>query len=52
MIKTDGQQQTSVEGVFAAGDVDHDLQQVVVAAAEGTKAAININKSLQEEDRR
>jgi thioredoxin reductase len=52
MIKTDGHQQTSVEGVFAAGDVDHDLQQVVVAAAEGTKAAININKSLQEEDRR
>jgi thioredoxin reductase len=52
MIKTDGHQQTSVEGVFAAGDVDHDLQQVVVAAAEGTKAAININKSLQEEDRK
>jgi thioredoxin reductase len=52
MIKTDGQQQTTVPGVYAAGDVDHDMQQVVVAAAEGTKAAININKSLQEEDRR
>ncbi|MDO1445397.1 NAD(P)/FAD-dependent oxidoreductase [Rhodocytophaga aerolata] len=52
MVKTDGQQQTSVKGVYAAGDVDHDLQQVVVAAAEGTKAAININKSLQEEDRK
>ncbi len=52
MVKTDGQQQTTVKGVYAAGDVDHDMQQVVVAAAEGTKAAININKSLQEEDRK
>jgi thioredoxin reductase len=52
MIRTDTHQQTTVKGVYAAGDVDHDLQQVIVAAAEGTKAAININKSLQEEDRR
>lgn len=51
MIKTDNLQQTTVPGVFAAGDADRDMQQVVIAAAEGSKAAININKQLQEEDR-
>jgi thioredoxin reductase len=52
MIKTDKQQQTTVPGVYAAGDADKDMQQVVMAAAEGSKAAININKKLQEEDRK
>jgi thioredoxin reductase len=52
MITTDKQQQTTVPGVYAAGDADKDMQQVIIAAAEGSKAAININKKLQEEDRK
>lgn len=52
MIKTDKQQQTTIPGVYAAGDADRDMQQVGIAAAEGAKAAININKQLQEDDRK
>jgi thioredoxin reductase len=52
MIRTDKFQQTTVPGVYAAGDADKDMQQVIIAAAEGSKAAININKKLQEEDRK
>jgi thioredoxin reductase len=52
MIRTDQNQQTTVPGVYAAGDADRDMQQVVIAAAEGTKAGININKSLQSEERK
>jgi thioredoxin reductase len=38
---------TNVEGVFVAGDASHDAQFVVVAAAEGVKAAVAINQALQ-----
>jgi thioredoxin reductase len=38
---------TNVPGVFVAGDASHDAQFVVVAAAEGVKAAVAINKALQ-----
>jgi thioredoxin reductase len=33
--------------VFVAGDASRDAQFVVVAAAEGIKAAVAINKALQ-----
>jgi thioredoxin reductase len=39
--------ETNVPGVFVAGDASHDAQFVIVAAAEGTKAALAINQSLQ-----
>jgi len=41
---------TNVPGVFVAGDLSHDAQFVVVAAAEGVKAAMAINQALQRED--
>jgi thioredoxin reductase len=41
---------TNVPGVFVAGDASRDAQFVVVAAAEGTKAAIAINKAMQRQE--
>jgi thioredoxin reductase len=38
---------TNVPGVFVAGDASRDAQFVVVAAAEGIKAAVAINEALQ-----
>ena len=38
---------TNVPRVFVAGDASRDAQFVVVAAAEGVKAALAINKALQ-----
>ena len=40
---------TNVQGVFVAGDASRDAQFVVVAAAEGVKAAVAINQTLQRE---
>lgn len=45
-------QQTSVAGVYAAGDLTPRSQLAIVAAAEGAMAAIHIHKSLIPEDRR
>lgn len=42
--------QTSVPGLYVAGDASRDVQLVIVAAAEGAKAAFAINHSLLEED--
>jgi thioredoxin reductase len=41
---------TSVPGVFVAGNLIKDVQLVIVAAAEGTRAAFGINRSLTRED--
>ncbi len=38
---------TNVPNVFVAGDASRDAQFVVVAAAEGVKAAVAINKAMQ-----
>jgi len=43
---------TNVPRVFVAGDASRDAQFVVVAAAEGVKAALAINKALQAEELR
>src|SRR5262245_35106650 len=37
---------TSIAGVFVAGDVSRDVQLAVIAAAEGARAALAINKYL------
>jgi thioredoxin reductase len=49
-VKTGTLCDTNVPGVFVAGDASHDAQFVVVAAAEGVKAAVAINKALQARD--
>jgi thioredoxin reductase len=51
VIRTYHQQQTNVAGLYVAGDAARDMQLVIVAAAEGTKAGVMINKELQEEFR-
>jgi thioredoxin reductase len=52
LLAVDDEQQTSVPGVYAAGDITPHSQLAVVAAAEGAMAAIQINKSLIPEERR
>jgi thioredoxin reductase len=41
---------TSVDGLYVVGDASRDVLQVSVAAAEGTRAAIDINAALLRED--
>jgi thioredoxin reductase len=38
--------ETSIPGVFVAGDVSRDVQLAIIAAAEGARAALAINKRL------
>ncbi|MDC0712560.1 NAD(P)/FAD-dependent oxidoreductase [Stigmatella sp. ncwal1] len=49
-VKTRTLEDTGIPGLYVAGDAARDLQFVIVAAAEGTKAALAINKSLRMED--
>jgi thioredoxin reductase len=49
-IHTDKSHGTSVAGVFAAGDLDGEVQMAIVAAAEGLVAAMEINQFLQHEE--
>jgi thioredoxin reductase len=49
VVITNRFQQTNIPGLFVAGDASKDMQFVVVAAAEGAKAAVIINKELQKE---
>jgi thioredoxin reductase len=46
-VKTDLLGQTRVPGFYVVGDASRDVQFVIVAAAEGAKAGVAINKSLQ-----
>jgi thioredoxin reductase len=48
-VVTNRLQQTNVPGLYVAGDAAKDMHFVVVAAAEGAKAAVIINKELQKE---
>ena len=52
LVWVDQTRQTSVEGVYAAGDITPQSQLAVVAAAEGAMAAIHIHKSLNSADGR
>lgn len=52
LVWIDDDQQTSVPGVYAAGDLTPRSQLAVVAAAEGAMAAIHVHKSLIPESQR
>jgi thioredoxin reductase len=49
-VKTGTQCDTNVPRLFVVGDASRDAQFVVVAAAEGVKAAAAINRALQSEE--
>jgi thioredoxin reductase len=49
-VRTGKLETTNVPGLYVAGDASRDVQLAIVAAAEGAKAAIAINTSLQQED--
>lgn len=51
-LLTDGDHQTSVPGVYAAGDITPGSKLALHAAAEGTRAAIEVRRSLIPDDRR
>jgi thioredoxin reductase len=48
-VLTNQYQQTNTPGLYVAGDADKDMNFVVVAAAEGAKAGVIINKELTKE---
>lgn len=50
-IEVDGRNQTSVEGIWAAGDVTNVTEkQIAVAVGEGSKASLEIIKWLQQHE--
>jgi len=49
VVITNRFQQTKTVGLYVAGDADKDMHFVVIAAAEGAKAGVVINKELQKE---
>ena len=49
-VACDESGETSVRGVFVAGDVSRDVQLAIIAAAEGARAALAINKRLLKAD--
>lgn len=50
-VRTADRQQTTIPGLFLAGDADKEVQFVIVAAAQGATAAVGINRELQDEER-
>jgi thioredoxin reductase len=50
VVVTNRLQQANIAGLYVAGDVSKDMHFVVVAAAEGAKAGVSINKELQKEE--
>jgi thioredoxin reductase len=51
LVWVDSTRQTSIENVYAAGDITPNSQLAVVAAAEGAMAAIHIHRSLLSKER-
>jgi thioredoxin reductase len=47
VVKTGNLGQTHLPGLYVVGDASRDVQFAIVAAAEGAKAAVAINKALQ-----
>jgi thioredoxin reductase (NADPH) len=49
MIVTNDRMQTSIPGIFAAGDIRHNsIRQVVAAAADGATAAVSLKSWIDE----
>jgi thioredoxin reductase len=51
-VWTDRTQSTNIPGLYVAGDSARDAQFVIIAAAEGTKAAVAMNTVMQREERK
>lgn len=50
VVETDKFQRTNIQGLFVAGDAARDMQLVIIAAAEGARAGVAINKILTKEE--
>ena len=48
VVKTDHLGRTHIPGLYVVGDASRDVQFAIVAAAEGAKAGVAINKALQQ----
>ena len=46
-IKVDRNQETSIKGVFAAGDITGEVKLITVACAEGIVAAVHTFESIK-----
>jgi thioredoxin reductase len=49
-VQSEDTEETSIPGVYVAGDASRDAQFAIVAASEGAQAAVAINKALLRED--
>jgi thioredoxin reductase len=52
ILRVDDDFETTVPGVYAAGDITHGSKLAIKAAADGTRAAIGIYRSLLPKERR
>ena len=50
LIEINNKYQTSIEGIFAAGDISNPMSQGIIAAANGHYAGINIHRNLYDEE--
>jgi thioredoxin reductase len=50
-VRTSRKEEAGTPGLYVVGDASHDVQFVIVAAAEGAKAAVAINKEFEAEER-
>jgi thioredoxin reductase len=51
-LACDGDGKTNIPGVYVAGDASRDVQLAIIAAAEGARAALAVNRYLLDEDLR
>ena len=51
-VKPGKLEETNVPGLYVAGDCSRDVQFIIVAAAEGARAAVGINQGLRRENER
>jgi thioredoxin reductase len=49
-LACDGDGKTNIPGVYVAGDVSRDVQLAIIAAAEGPRAALAVNRYLLNDD--